>query len=249
MALLEVRFVSKSFTEEKRVVTILKEISFEVDEHEFVCLIGPSGCGKSLLLRIIAGVEPPSAGEVLFEQELIKPENPRVASVFQSPSLMPWLTVEQNIELGLEALGLLEQERKKRVQEYMQLVGLLGCKDAYPRELSAGMKQRVSIARALATKPVLLCMDDPFGALDPLTTENLREEVLLLWKSPDFPTSSVLLATNNVEEAVYLADRVIVLSEAPATIKAFIKIDLPRPRNKKSRSFYLAVDKLYSLMT
>ncbi|MEM0475733.1 MAG: ABC transporter ATP-binding protein [Candidatus Norongarragalinales archaeon] len=249
MALLEVHGVSKSFREDSRSFKVLDDITFSVEEQEFICIIGPSGCGKTLLLNIVAGLVKPDKGKILFEQQPITAENPKVANVFQSFALFPWLTAAQNVELALEALGLPPAERKRRVKKYLSRVGIAGSGNAFPRELSAGMKQRVGIARALATEPVLLCMDEPFSALDPLTAENLREEVLLLWQSKEEYPDAVLMATNNVEEAVYLADRVIVLSHRPARIKAILSIRLSRPRNRKSPEFYRWVDKIYAVMT
>lgn len=249
MALVEIRSVSKSVREEHRHFKVLDGISFDVNENEFVCIVGPSGCGKTLLLKIITGITQPDEGTVLFEQQPITAENPKVANVFQSFALLPWLTSAQNVELALEAMGLPPAERKRRVKKYLTRVGIAGSANAFPRELSAGMKQRVGIARALATEPVLLCMDEPFSALDPLTAENLREEVLLLWQSKEEYPDAVLTVTNNTEEAVYLADRVIVLSRRPGRIKAILNIRLPRPRDRKSREFYGWVDKIYSVMT
>ncbi len=249
MALVEIRDVSKSVREEHRHFKVLDDISFDVNENEFVCIIGPSGCGKTLLLKIITGITQPDAGSVLFEQQPVTAENPKVANVFQSFALMPWLTAAQNVELALEAMSLPPAERKRRVKKYLARVGIAGSANAYPRELSAGMKQRVGIARALATEPVLLCMDEPFSALDALTAEGLREELLLLWQSKEALPDAVLMVTNNTEEAVYLADRVIVLSHRPAKIKAILNIRLPRPRDRKSPEFYRWVDKIYSVMT
>ncbi len=249
MAFLEVKNVSKTIAEGENEYRIIQNVSFAMEKDEFVCLVGPSGCGKSILLRIITGLEKPTSGEVLFKDKEIKSDNPKVANVFQNFALMPWLTVEQNIELGLEALGMPQAQRAERVKNNLKLVGLTGSKDAYPRELSGGMKQRVGIARALAVEPELLCMDEPFSALDPLTSENLREEVLMLWQTKQFPPDSVLMVTHNMEEAVYMADRIIVLSQKPSHAIAFLNIKLKRPRNKKSSEYYHWVDKLYGLMT
>jgi NitT/TauT family transport system ATP-binding protein len=249
LALVEIRNVTKFVREEHRHFKVLDNISFDVNENEFVCIVGPSGCGKTLLLKIITGITQPDSGSVLFENQPIAAENPKVANVFQSFALMPWLTAAQNVDLALEAMGLPAAERKRRVKKYLGRVGIAGSANAYPRELSAGMKQRVGIARALATEPVLLCMDEPFGALDPLTAENLREEVLLLWQSKEEEPDAVLMITNHAEEAVYLADRVIVLGHRPARIKAILNLSLPRPRDRKSPEFYRWVDKIYSVMT
>jgi len=213
-----------------------------------VCLVGPSGCGKSTLLRIIVGLEKPTSGAVRFQGKPLAPENPQVAMVFQSAALFPWLTVEQNVEVGLEALRVPPEPRRQRAIKYIEAVGLTGFENAYPRELSGGMRQRVGIARALAVEPLLLCMDEPFSSLDALTAQSLRDEILDLWADPDLPPEAVLMVTHSIEEAVYLADRVIVLSGRPGHIAAELEIDLPRPRNRRDPEFYGWVDDIYSLI-
>src|ERR1051326_7398002 len=191
-----------------------------MQRNEFVALVGPSGCGKSTLLRLMSGLDRPTRGEVLYEGKPIRADNPKVTMVFQSFALLPWLDVLDNVAFGLEAQGYEKKVRHAKVQELVDIVGLAGFENAYPRELSGGMKQRVGLARALATDPILLCMDEPFSSLDPLTTETLREEVLRLWSDPDLPPEAVCMVTHNVEEAVYMADRIIVLSHRPGTILA-----------------------------
>jgi len=246
---LEVKNVTMDYKEEGHEFEVLKNISFSVSKGEFVCVVGASGCGKSTLLRLIAGLEKPAKGTVLFEGKQVEAENPKVAMVFQNFALLPWMTVVQNVSLGLEAAGMAKDEQKKIAMRYVDLVGLSGFENAYPRELSGGMKQRVGLARALAINPKLLCMDEPFSALDALTAENLRREVLNLWQDKIFPPDSVVMVTHSIEEAVYMADRILVLSKPPAKIIATLKISLPRPRNRKSREFYHDVDKVYSLIT
>ncbi|OGS62136.1 MAG: nitrate/sulfonate/bicarbonate ABC transporter ATP-binding protein [Euryarchaeota archaeon RBG_19FT_COMBO_69_17] len=246
--LLEVRGISKSYVDGAKEFKVLDGIDFAVRDRDFVCVVGSSGCGKSTLLRIIVGLEPPTAGTVRFEGQPIRADNPQVAMVFQSFALFPWLTVEQNVELGLEARGRPPGERRERARRSIEEVGLTGFENAYPRELSGGMKQRVGIARALAMEPLLLCMDEPFYALDGLTAQSLRDEILQLWSDPEHPPRAVLMVTHNIEEAVYLADRVIVLSDRPGRILAERRIDLPRPRNRKEPEFYGWVDELYSLI-
>jgi len=194
------------------------------------------------------GLEPPTAGDVRFEGQPIRADNPQVAMVFQSFALFPWLTAEQNIELGLEARPISPEARRARAAKYVDAVGLTGFENAYPRELSGGMKQRVGLARALAIEPDLLCMDEPFYALDTLTAQSLRDEILQLWGDPALPPRAVLMVTHSIEEAVYLADRVIVLSDRPGRVLAERRIDLPRPRNRKEPEFYGWVDELYSLI-
>lgn len=247
-SILEVRDVSKSFVEAGREFPVLERVGFRVGPKDFVAIVGASGCGKSTLLRIVVGLEKPTRGSVRFRGEEMRPENPQVAMVFQSFALFPWLTVEQNAEVGLEALKVPPEQRRDRAHRYVEAVGLAGFEDAFPRELSGGMKQRVGIARALALEPLLLCMDEPFSSLDPLTAQNLRDEVLQLWTQPGMPPEAVVMVTHNIEEAVYMADRVIVLSRRPGRIVGELEIDLPRPRNRKEPEFYGWVDEIYSLI-
>lgn len=248
LAILEVRDVSKSYPEGSRHVKVLEPIRFEVREGDFTCVVGPSGCGKSTLLKIIVGLDRPTSGQVLFEGRPIRADEPQVAMVFQSFALFPWLTVEQNVAVGLEARRLPPDEVRASARKYIQAVGLDGFENAFPRELSGGMKQRVGIARALAVEPLLLCMDEPFYALDSLTAQTLRDEILQLWSNPDLPPKAVLMVTHSIEEAVYLADRVVVMAGRPGRAIAEVAIDLPRPRNRKEPEFYGWVDEIYSLI-
>ena len=247
-SLLEVRNVTRTYRENGREFQALDGIRFQLAEHDFVCIVGPSGCGKSTLLRIIGGLDRPTSGEVRFAGRPIRPEDPKVAMVFQSFALFPWLTVQGNVELGLEARGVPPETRRGIARKYIEAVGLTGFENAYPRELSGGMKQRVGIARALAIEPLLLCMDEPFAFLDALTAQSLRDEILQLWADPDLPPEAVLMVTHSIEEAVYLADRVIVMSHRPGRIVADLNIDLPRPRNRKEPEFGGWVDELYALI-
>ena len=246
--ILEVKDVSKSFFEDSKAFPVIENLRFAVGARDFVCIVGPSGCGKSTLLRIIVGLEKPTQGTVLFQGEEMRPENPRVAMVFQSFALFPWLTVEQNAEVGLESLRIPPAERRRRAGKYVEAVGLAGFEEAYPRELSGGMKQRVGLARALALEPLLLCMDEPFSSLVALTAQSLRDEVLQLWEQPNMPPQAVVMVTHNIEEAVYLADRIIVLSRRPGRLLAELEIDLPRPRKRKEPEFYGWTDEIYSLI-
>ncbi len=246
--LLDVRGITKSYTENGKEFKVLELVRFSLAERDFVCVVGPSGSGKSTLLRILVGLEKPTSGEVLFEGQPIRADNPQVAMVFQSFALFPWLTVTQNVELGLEAKGMPPDQRHEQARKFIDAVGLTGFENAFPRELSGGMKQRVGIARALAIEPLLLSMDEPFSSLDPLTAQNLRDEILQLWSDPELPPKAVLMVTHSIEEAVYLADRVIVLSSRPGRMVAELVIDLPRPRNRKEPEFYGWVDEIYSLI-
>ncbi len=246
--LLDVRDITKSYFENGKEFKVLELVRFSLAERDFVCVVGPSGSGKSTLLRILVGLEKPTSGEVLFEGQPIRADNPQVAMVFQSFALFPWLTVTQNVELGLEAQNVPLPARQARARKFIDAVGLTGFENAFPRELSGGMKQRVGIARALAIEPLLLCMDEPFSSLDPLTAQNLRDEILQLWSDPNLPPKAVLMVTHSIEEAVYLADRVIVISSRPGRMVAELVIDLPRPRNRKEPEFYGWVDEIYSLI-
>ena len=245
--LAEIKNVSKTYETNGNRIPVLDNINFPVEDNDFICIVGPSGCGKSTLLRIIVGLEKPTSGEVLFKGEVISPNNPKVAMVFQNFALFPWLTVQENIELVLESMKN-GKESAKTACKYIKAVGLDGFEKVYPRELSGGMKQRVGFARALAVEPVLLCMDEPFSSLDALTSQNLKDELLMLWADASMPPEAVIMVTHNVEEAVYMANRIIVLSPRPGKVIADLKIELDRPRNRKDPEFYRWVDKVYSLI-
>jgi len=243
--LLELRDVTKSFPNR---IHILGPIRLIVEEGEFVVVIGPSGSGKSTLLRVITGLTDATTGEVVYKGKRQWGVNHRAALVFQSFALFPWLTVMENVALGLEAQGLAKPQRTARARRYIDLVGLDGYERAYPRELSGGMKQRVGLARALTVEPELLCMDEPFSALDALTASNLREQVLDIWLSKQIVTKAIILVTHSVEEAVLMGDRVLVLASKPGRILADRAISLSRPRRLKSPQFEEQVDELYSLI-
>jgi len=228
---------------------VLDGVSVDLREGEIVALLGKSGSGKSTLLRCIAGLAAPTSGVVRYRGERLRAANPGVGMVFQTFALMPWLTVQQNVELGLEAHGVTPAERRERALRAIDLIGLDGYESAYPRELSGGMRQRVGFARALVVEPDALLMDEPFSALDVLTSENLRSELLRLWAGSDMPTQAVLIVTHNIEEAIQLADRVLVLSSNPGRVKAEINIRLPRPRDRRSPEFERHVDDVYGILT
>ena len=246
--LLKLDHVSKIYQTDGPPATVLADISMDIKSNEFVCVVGPSGSGKSTTLRLINGLMPPSSGSVYFKDRPMTGINLQCAMVFQNFALLPWLTVRQNIMLGLEARNVLPVDAKKKADLYIDKVGLDGFENAYPRELSGGMKQRVGLARALAIEPELLLMDEPFSALDPLTSINLREELLDIWADPNLAVSTVVMVTHNIEEAVELADRVVLIAGRPARIVADIDIAIPRPRNKNSDSFTRYVDSIFSLM-
>jgi NitT/TauT family transport system ATP-binding protein len=230
-------------------IRILGPIALEVLEGEFLSLVGPSGCGKSTLLRIVAGVLPPTRGAVQVRDRPLVGPNRTAAMVFQSFALFPWLTVVDNVALGLEARGIGVLERLKKAEKHIDLVGLSGYERAYPRELSRGMKQLVGLARALAVEPELLCMDEPFSALDVLTARTMRDLVLDLWAKPEITTKTILLVTHSIEEAVAMSDRVVVLKANPGTIADTVDLKrLPRPRRSGDPAVAEVVDRMYGLL-
>src|SRR5487761_887151 len=237
MALLELKQVCRSFPHAKGVLPVIQDLSFTVEEGEFIAIVGPSGCGKSTMLRIVNGLLPPTSGQVLYKGRQVDGINLDCALVFQSFALMPWLSVKANVELGLEARGIAPAEREKRAGIYIDKVGLDGFEEAYPRELSGGMKQRVGLARALAVEPRVLLLDEPFSALDALTAITLREELLDIWQAPDMSVKTIIMVTHIIEEAIELADRIIVLGSGPGRVVADLKVDLPRPRDRRSEPF------------
>jgi NitT/TauT family transport system ATP-binding protein len=228
---------------------ILDDLNFALKHNEIVALLGRSGCGKSTLLRIIAGLMRPTAGRVTIDGHPVLGPAGEVAMVFQSFALFPWLTVLQNVEIGLEAQGIAPEERHKRALAAIDLIGLDGFEIAFPKELSGGMRQRVGLARALVVHPKLLLMDEPFSALDVLTAETLRTDLIDLWTEGRMPIGSILMVTHNIEEAVLMCDRILVFSSNPGRIMAEIKVDLPQPRSRLDPKFRQLVDDIYGLMT
>lgn len=249
--LIVVEQVSKHFPlpDGKGEFTVLNGVSVAVRAGEVVALLGRSGSGKSTLLRIMAGLIPPSEGVVLSQGQPLRGANQDVAMVFQSFALLPWLTVQENVELGLEARGIRREERRQRALKAIDIVGLDGFESAYPKELSGGMKQRVGFARAFVLEPQVLFMDEPFSALDVLTSENLRGEIDDLWNANAFPSKSILIVTHNIEEAVFLADRVVILGSNPGHIRGEVMISLPRPHDRNHPRFASLVDYIYTVMT
>lgn len=230
MPVLEVRDITKTFQGEKSQISVLEDVSFSVDKNEFVCLVGPSGCGKSTLLRIIAALEKADSGQILFHGQPHDSPTPKITMIFQLFGLLPWKTALENVEIPLEVLGMKKESRVEIARSYLRLVGLEGFENTYPHDLSGGMKQRVGIARALALQPEALLMDEPFSSLDELTAKALRTQVLDIWRDPSLPTNTFVMVSHNVEEAVYMADRVIVMSARPGRIIGEVNVNLPRPR-------------------
>jgi NitT/TauT family transport system ATP-binding protein len=230
-------------------IRILGPLDLEVFEGEFIALVGPSGCGKSTLLRIVAGILKPSRGVLRFRDQRMKGVNPHAAMVFQSFALFPWMTVVENVAIGLEARGVGVHERLRRAEKYIALVGLSGYERAFPRELSRGMKQLVGLARALAVEPEVLCMDEPFSALDVLTARAMRDRVLDLWESPEVLTKTVLLVTHSIEEAVALSDRVVILKANPGRVAETVDLrGLSRPRRPDTPAVRETIDRMYGLL-
>jgi NitT/TauT family transport system ATP-binding protein len=246
--LLEVRGVNQMYGSGERRFTAVQNINLSMKEGEFVALVGPSGCGKSTLLRIITGLNKPSSGVVLYRDNVLTGVNPHATIVFQTFALFPWLTVQQNVELALKVRGVPPAERAKRAVALLDKVGLDGFENAYPRELSGGMRQKVGFARAMAVEPELLCLDEPFSALDVLSAEALRGELLELWTAGDIPTKAILMVTHNIEEAIILADRVVVMGKDPGHVVADLTVDLPHPRQRKSPKFIAKVDLIYATL-
>lgn len=248
--ILEIRGVSKTFRNGS-VVQALKDVSFDCGKDEFLCIIGPSGCGKSTLLRIIAGLESADGGEVLFKGQPITGPSPRITMVFQSFALLPWKTALENIQLPLEVNGVHQGEARERAIRYLTMVHLNGFEDTYPHDLSGGMKQRVGIARALALNPDVLLLDEPFSALDELTAKDLRVQLLKILSDPTLPTNDFVMITHNVEEAVMMADRIVVLSPRPGTVIGELRVDVPRPRfeHMRDRQFFDSVDGLIEMLS
>jgi NitT/TauT family transport system ATP-binding protein len=253
-ALIEARGITKAYDEDRQTrgatpKLVLDTIQTEIRAGEFIALLGPSGSGKSTLLRILAGLLRPSTGQVLVHGAPLQGPNPEVAMVFQSFALFPWLTVLQNVELGLESTDMPRTQRLKRALAAIDLIGLDGFEDAFPKELSGGMRQRVGFARALVVEPELLFMDEPFSALDVLTATNLRKELLGLWRSRKIPTRAIVMVTHNIDDAVTMADRILVLGANPG----HIRVDLPglplEQRMPQSKAHTALVDRIYQIMT
>jgi NitT/TauT family transport system ATP-binding protein len=249
-ALIEVDHVFKTYpVADRGERLVLDDLNFRLVPGEIVAVLGKSGSGKSTFLRLIAGLSDPSNGEVRYRGQTVKGPVRGAGMVFQSFALFPWLTVLGNVELGLEALNVPKEERRKRAEAAIDLIGLDGFESAYPKELSGGMRQRVGFARALVINPDILLLDEPFSALDVLTAETLRGDLVDLWQDRKIPTQSILMVSHNIEESVEMADRILVFSSDPGRIRAEIRVPLPRPRDWNSPGFRAIVDQVYTLLT
>src|SRR3989475_2037153 len=238
--------ITQRFGTGERQFVAIQDVSLAVDQGEFVALLGPSGCGKSTLLRIISGLTTPTEGRVFYRDQPLRGVNPHVAIVFQSFALFPWLTVQENVEVALKARGIPQTVATPRALDLIDKVGLDGFETAYPRELSGGMRQKVGFARAMAVEPELLCLDEPFSALDVLSAEALRGELLELWLNKAIPTQAILMVTHNIEEAVELADRIVIMDKDPGRVVAEIQVALRHPRHRKDTACVATLDKVYA---
>ncbi len=248
--LIRIRNCRQSYHKESSAdLVVLDDVDLTLTAGEIVGLLGRSGSGKSTLLRIASGLLRPTSGEVTWRGAPLRGPAPGVAMVFQSFALFPWLTVQANVELGLEAKGVARAERERLAEEAIDLIGLGGYENAYPKELSGGMRQRVGLARALVVHPDLLLMDEPFSALDVLTAENLRTDLIELWSEKKLPVKAVLIVTHNIEESVLMCDRILVFSSNPGRVAHELLVPFPHPRNRHDPAFRLFVDRIYGLMT
>ena len=245
-ALLEVRNVSRYYGKGAKRFMAVQDVNLKIYPNEFVCLLGPSGCGKSTMLRMITGLNPVSEGQVLYKGQPLAGVNPHATIVFQTFALYPWLTVQENVEVALKARGVPEAARREKALQLLDKVGLDGFESAYPRELSGGMRQKCGFARAMAIEPELFCLDEPFSALDVLSAEALRGELMELWLNKAIPTQAVLMVTHNIEEAVFMADRIIVMEKDPGRVLTEITVTLRHPRHHKDTAFQALVDKVYA---
>jgi NitT/TauT family transport system ATP-binding protein len=248
--LCEARAISQDFAlPNGKQLRVLENVTLAIRAHEIVALLGPSGCGKSTILRILAGLIRPTAGEALYHGLPLRGLNPGAAIVFQSFALYPWLTVLHNVEVVLKAAGFPPAEVRQRAEHVIRLIGLSGFEEAYPRELSGGMKQRVGMARALAVDPEILFMDEPFSQVDALTAESLRAEVVDLWSAGHGKPSSVVMVSHDIKEVAYMADRIVILSANPGRIQTVVDNPLPRPRDYRAPQFLALVDRLHDIIT
>ncbi len=244
--LVTLEHIEKAYGDKDRKFVAVRDVSLKIWAGEFVCLLGPSGCGKSTLLRIITGLNVASSGRVLYRGKLMTGINPHATIVFQTFALYPWLSVLDNVEIALKAHGVPVSVRRERALKLIDMVGLDGFESAYPRELSGGMRQKVGFARAMGVEPELLCLDEPFSALDVLSAEALRGELMELWIARSIPTKAILMVTHNIEEAVLMADRIIVMDKDPGRVVTEMSVGLRHPRQRKDTAFQALTDRVYA---
>ena len=242
---IEITNAGKTFKDGGEELRVLDNINLSIDKGEFICLLGPSGCGKSTLLNAMAGFDTITEGSIKIDGKEVKEPSVKNVTIFQNYGLLPWRTVQKNVELGLEPKKLSKEERAKTAEKYIELVGLLGFKNAHPRRLSGGMQQRVAIARALAVDPDIIFMDEPFGALDAITRMKLQDDILAISKKEN---KTVIFVTHDIEEAIFLADRIVVMAAHPGRIKSIVDVHLPRyQRERTSDDFLLIRDKVFEI--
>lgn len=246
MRIVDVKDIEFSFDSEDAV--IIEDVSLTADKDEFVSIIGPSGCGKSTLLRIIAGLVKSNKGKVIYLGRKIEGPARGISFVFQDFALLPWLTNLDNVKLGCSNMPISDKQKDKKSSQMLDKMGLSGFEHSFPNVLSGGMKQRVGIARALVSDPKVLLMDEPFSSLDELTAETLRTDILYHLKNKSLPVNSVIMVTHNVEEAVELSDKIVVLTKKPSKVRAVIHINLKRPRNKRGNEFLKIMDEVYAAL-
>lgn len=246
--LVKLENVEQEYGSGQRRFKAITDIHLEIPQDKFIALLGPSGCGKSTLLRIITGLQRPTKGNVIYRGQELHGVNPYATIVFQTFALFPWLNVLENVELALRMHGIPSQLRTTRALDLIDRVGLDGFETAYPRELSGGMRQKVGFARAMAVEPELLCLDEPFSALDVLSAESLRGELMELWINGDIPTRAILMVSHNIEEVVFMADHIVVMDKEPGRIVSELDVRLPHPRQRKSAEFQILIDQVYSLL-
>jgi NitT/TauT family transport system ATP-binding protein len=230
-------------------IDIMSDISFYAKKGEFISIIGPSGCGKSTLLRLIVGLIPPTKGRILYMNKEVTAPRKEISFVFQDFGLLPWLTNIENVKLGLSYFDIKDEDKEKTAKGLLLKFGLDGFEYSYPNVLSGGMRQRVGLARAIASEPYVLLMDEPFSALDELTANTLRSDILNMLKSDDIAVNCVLLVTHNVEESIELSNKIVILSNKPTHVKEVLEVDLPYPRNRRSKKFADLVDHIYKVLT
>ncbi len=241
---IEIKEAGKTYIENGQEFTALEGVNLNIEKGEFICLLGPSGCGKSTLLNAIAGFDPVNCGSIKIDGEEVKEPSTRNVTIFQNYGLLPWRTVLSNVELGLEPMKIPKEERRSIAENYIKLVGLMEFKDSYPRQLSGGMQQRVAIARALAVDPDILFMDEPFGALDAITRMKLQDDILEICKNEK---KTIIFVTHDIEEAVFLADRIVVMTPNPGKVKSVVNVPLTHYRDRTSADFLLVRDKIFEL--
>ncbi|MDE1871031.1 MAG: ABC transporter ATP-binding protein [Candidatus Micrarchaeota archaeon] len=230
-------------------IDVIKGVSFSTKKNEFISIIGPSGCGKSTLLRMMIGLVSPTSGRVLFMNREITAPRKEISFVFQDFGLLPWLTNIENVKIGLSYFEISDEEKDRTAKDLLARFGLEGFEDSYPNVLSGGMRQRVGIARAIASEPLVLLMDEPFSSLDELTANTLRSDILSMVRNTAIPVNSVIMVTHNVEEAVELSNKIVILSGKPTSVKEVMEVDMDYPRNRRSRKFQGMVDHVYRILT